>query len=81
VLDPKNSQLQCEHIAVGGFLGKAFAVGGFFGKALRSWWIFIRRNRMDLFPRKIVFAALLGLSGEGERKQLCNICHPLWHIK
>jgi len=38
VLDPKTHQLQCEEIAVGGFLGKA----------LRSWWIFIRRDRIDV---------------------------------
>ena len=30
MLDPKTHQLQCEQIAVGGFLGKA----------LCSWWIF-----------------------------------------
>jgi len=45
VLDPKTHQLQCEQIAVGGYLERHFAVGGFFGKALRSWWIFIRRDR------------------------------------
>jgi len=45
VLDPKTHQLQCEYIAVVGFLGRHFAVGGFFGKALHSWWIFIRWDR------------------------------------
>jgi len=35
VLDPTTHQLQCEQTAL----------GGFFGKALRSWWIFIRRDR------------------------------------
>jgi len=37
VLDPKTHQLQCEQIAVGGFLGKA----------LRSWWIF-RKSTLQL---------------------------------
>jgi len=42
VLDPKTHQLQCEWIAVGGFLEKA----------LRSWWIFISRDRFLFLCKK-----------------------------